>query len=221
MYERVQGITSKIEINFRNTSIVIIREGAFLDLPQLYLYKNQLENYDQFWFYKTPVLQSINLGQNRLRKIRGGAFINLPSIEYLWLYDNEIEFVDKDAFKGLTNLSILQLSGNKLKCFDFNFYASSKLVAVSVNNNNITYISYETLDVIRRKLKILEVEDNPLQCACLDKRKCPKLGAAVCTFPKTKPSQCLERSDDDFQEGFWVSFARDEENLLKIEEFVN
>ncbi|XP_031350581.1 leucine-rich repeat-containing G-protein coupled receptor 6-like [Photinus pyralis] len=236
-------------ISFMSNELSWISENAFQDLPSLNLLYlnynkiadvsprafnnlpnlqtvtfigNNLENFDQSWFYKTPRLLSLRLEQNRLRNIPRSAFINLPSIGYLWINTNEIEFVDKEAFKGLRNLQLLDLSENKLRRFNFNFYTPSKLMDLSINNNNITYISDEMLDIIRTKLLVLEVTDNPLQCACLDKiiqwsdafnisipqRKLPESGV-VCTVPKTKPSQCLERSDDDFHKGFWVSFPRE------------
>ncbi|XP_031350591.1 carboxypeptidase N subunit 2-like [Photinus pyralis] len=272
-YGAVQGISSPFRIDFFNTSIEIIREGAFLDLPQLHriflvgneifwisenafqdlqsltevyldynkitdvsprafnnlpdlvtvsIFGNQLEHFEQAWFYRTPALQFLSLGQNRLRKIPRGAFTNLPAIRELWFIRNEIEFVDKDAFKGLGNLITLNLAENKLKSFEFNFAIPVKFMRVIIDNNNITYISDKILDVIRPKLSVLTIADNPLQCACLDKiiqwsnayninvpqREFQQAGA-VCIIPKTKPSQCLERSDDDFQKGFWVSFARE------------
>ncbi|KAB0802105.1 hypothetical protein PPYR_04291 [Photinus pyralis] len=199
---------------------------AFNNLPKLttlYLVDNKLENFNSSWFYKTPAVHLIMLGQNRLRKIQRGAFINLPAIEALDLNRNLIEFIHKDAFIGLRNLWHLNLAENKLKSFDCNFYAPTKLKEVDIRNNNITYISDEVLDVIRPQLSKLIVTDNPLQCACLDKivqwsdafnisvpqKKELQQSGAVCVFPKTKPSQCLERGDDDFQEGFWVSFVRE------------
>ncbi|XP_031351637.1 insulin-like growth factor-binding protein complex acid labile subunit [Photinus pyralis] len=272
-YGAVQKISSRFFIDFVNTSIAIIREGAFLDLPQLHLINfegndlswisenafkdlpslteiyldhnkiqdisprafnnlpelakaslrgNTLASFDQSWFYKTPDLQFLNLGQNRLRNIQRGAFIKLPSLTRLWLDKNQIQFVDKDALKGLKNLKYLSLTENKLKNFDFNFYAPSKSISVSTNHNNITYISDEMLNVIGSKFLYLLITGNPLQCACLDKLiqlsdtfniHVPQLkftqSGAVCTIPKTKPNQCLERRDDDFQEGFWISFKRE------------
>ncbi|XP_031351530.1 leucine-rich repeat-containing protein 15-like [Photinus pyralis] len=272
-YGAVQGISTKFRISFVNTSIEIIREGAFLNLPKLEriyfrdndlfwigenafqdlpsltavimnfnkitelsprafsnlphltevsFHKNNLENFDQSWFYKTPLLRFLTVSHNRLRKITRGAFITLPAIEKIYFGNNEIEFVDKDAFKGLRHLESLNLGQNKLKKFDFNFYTPSKLRDVYFQYNNITYISDEMLDVLGPTLLSLYISGNPLQCACLDKiiqwsdaleisvpqLKSPQSGAgAVCTLPKTKPSQCLERRDYDFQEGFSVGFT--------------
>ncbi|KAB0795509.1 hypothetical protein PPYR_12354 [Photinus pyralis] len=219
------------EVHLEHNKITDVSPRAFNNLPNLTtvsLERNKLENCDQSWFYKTPVLQSLNLGENRLRKIPRAAFINLPSIQRLYLDLNQIEIVDKNAFMGLRNLKRLDLSDNKLKSFEFNFYAPSKLTFVSINNNNITYISDEVLDVIRPQLSELIIVDNPLQCACLEKIikwsdtfniSVPQWefeqSGAVCTVPKRKPSQCLERGDDDFEEGFWVSFVRERIHVVK------
>ncbi|KAB0795542.1 hypothetical protein PPYR_09668 [Photinus pyralis] len=213
------------EVHLDHNKITDVLPRAFSNLPNLdsvSFFGNQLENFDQSWFFNTPALQALKLGQNRLRKIPRGAFINLPSIKELGFARNELEFVDKDAFKGLRNLKFLNMAGNKLKSFDFNFHTPSKLMSVVIENNNITYISDEILDVIRPKLSKFTIADNPLQCACLDKivkwsdafditlpqRELQQSGS-VCIYPKTKPDQCLERGDDDLQDEFWVSFERE------------
>ncbi|XP_031353879.1 carboxypeptidase N subunit 2-like [Photinus pyralis] len=213
---------NRVDLSYNKITDVSPR--AFNNLPNLYnvsFYGNRLGHFDQSWFYKTPDLGILSLAYNRLRRIPQDAFTHLPAIRALWLNSNEIQFIEKYAFKGLRDLEDLDLSRNKLKSFAFNFYAPSSLHKVYIENNNITYISDEVLDVIRSALMLLTIDDNPLQCACLDKvmewsdafnirvpQKELQGSSPICTVPKTNPNQCLERSDDDFQKGFWVGFER-------------
>ena len=62
-----------------------------------------------------PETAILHLESNRLTSLLARAFIELSSLQSLYLNNNAISDIDIDAFEGLINLSELDLSYNKLK----------------------------------------------------------------------------------------------------------
>ncbi|XP_031353491.1 phospholipase A2 inhibitor-like [Photinus pyralis] len=218
-------------VGLYDNEIVDFWPRSFNNLPMLeevVLSGNYLDSFDQAWFHKTPKLRKIYLGGNIMCDIPTLAFVNLPSVEFLDFHANQIEYVDKDAFKGLVNLETLLLNDNNLKSLEFNLPSPSKLTLVNIDHNNLTYISDDMLERIRPTIKRFEMNGNPWTCACYDKLrswgqnatitfKAVEAGKAnvTCINPKTNPNECIQRGDDDFEHEFWTSFLN--KNLIRKE----
>ncbi|KAK5640773.1 hypothetical protein RI129_009320 [Pyrocoelia pectoralis] len=215
------NLPSLTQVNLRSNAVGMTPR-AFNNLPELSevnFSENNLESFDQNWFYRTPKLRWLWFRNNRLRSIPKAAFIKLPSIVQLHFETNQIEHIDKDAFKGLRNLQRIYFAQNRLKNFEINFHTPSKLVYMGVQFNNITYISDKVLESIQPNLLKFWVTGNPWQCACFDNLinwgiknrieiafMCVQ-HESVCVYPKTNSTECIERSDDDFYNEFWKNFG--------------
>ncbi|KAK5640759.1 hypothetical protein RI129_009306 [Pyrocoelia pectoralis] len=245
--EAFLNLSSLDQMDLSRNNIIWISENAFVNLPTLRLLylahnkisvsprafnnlpklrvidlsDNNLDSFDQSWFYRTPSLDTISFRLNRLRSIPRAAFINFPSINNLYFHSNEIENIHPDAFKGLRNLRQIIISENRVKSFEINFHTPSELGAVGIQFNNITYISDKMLEMIRPNLRSFWITGNPWQCGCFDKLinwsiknrvtisfVCLQY-EYVCVYPKTNPYQCLEREDADFYNGFSNNFGND------------
>ncbi|CAH0730824.1 unnamed protein product, partial [Brenthis ino] len=61
-----------------------------------------------------PKLKVLELSRGKLNAIPKRAFKNTPELQMLLLFSNEIEYVDVDAFEGLTQLRNLSLNSNRI-----------------------------------------------------------------------------------------------------------
>ncbi|XP_040280916.1 toll-like receptor 8 [Bufo bufo] len=134
---------------------VNIQEGAFL----------QLQN-----------LTTLSLSSNNLNRVPLGL---PPSLRALYLKNNNITSIGKEDFMDLTNLKILDLSGNCPRCFNAAFYCKpcpgqssldihpnafqylKKLVSLNLGNSSLKSVPrmwFQTLT----QLKVLNLENNYL-----------------------------------------------------------
>ncbi|PZC73120.1 hypothetical protein B5X24_HaOG209978 [Helicoverpa armigera] len=78
---------------------------------------------------------------------------------------NELTAISRRTFRGLTALKSLHLDGNHLKCIDEKALENLKsLEVLTLNNNNLTYLSLEPAAISR--LNTLRLTDNPVVCDC-------------------------------------------------------
>ncbi|KAB0793855.1 hypothetical protein PPYR_13475 [Photinus pyralis] len=220
-----KDLPSLNKLGLHTNQIKEVLPRAFNNLPKLssvVLSENKLENFDQIWFYRTPALTAIDLSSNSLRDIKQRAFFNLPSIKDLAFANNQIEFIDKDAFQGLRNMRWLNLDRNRLKTLKINIHPPSKIEMLNIEFNNMTYISNGMLEALRPKLRLIAISGNPWQCPCYERISewafkssgrfildlaPPDAAEVVCVYAKTPNFDlCVERSDDEFQEGFSKHF---------------
>lgn len=211
------------ELLLSDNKITVVWQQAFTNLPKLMYIAftgNKLDRFDQDWFSGTPNVERLYFGYNQLREITRGAFINLPNLKFLLFAQNLIEYIDPDAFKGLRNLEKVTFEDNRLRSIELNLHTPSKLAELYIMFNNITYISDRMLQTLQPSLKSFEVYRNPWQCSCLDKIVTwglknnisvnagwfrPELKAtAVCVLPTTFSQECLDRSDEEYEKGFWA-----------------
>lgn len=92
----VRGIQDSFVIEFKHNNIEIIREEAFLDLPNVTL---------------------IDLSENKIHWIGENAFFNLPSLNKVNLRSNSVTILSR-AFNGLPKLTEVDISDNNLESFD-------------------------------------------------------------------------------------------------------
>jgi Leucine-rich repeat (LRR) protein len=76
----------------------------------------------------------LKLGNNLLRAVNFGANQHLRSLMWLDLSENQIEHLAWPNFRQFTSLTYLNLVNNKIKWFDRNTFALSKLIELNLNN---------------------------------------------------------------------------------------
>lgn len=109
-------------LNLSNNYLEIVQAGTFdqlRNLETLILEKNLITMFPVIG--QEMKLQYLLLNCNKIRNIIGGTFSRMPYLESLLLHDNELSYIDQEAFKGLKNLKLLTLSNNQLSSMPANW----------------------------------------------------------------------------------------------------
>ena len=89
----------------------------------------------------SPHLQTLYLNDNRITKIEKNAFAGLNSLQLLNLSANNIDKIEKNAFEGLNSLQRLNLSGNDIDKIEKNaFTGLTGLQEMDLSFNDIDKI---------------------------------------------------------------------------------
>ncbi|XP_076357600.1 leucine-rich repeat neuronal protein 1-like [Tachypleus tridentatus] len=138
---------SVVEVSVSNsTTLTLIDEGAFWDLPSL---------------------ESIHLQNNyHLQFIDPKAFIKVPNLHFLNLNNNNISAISENIVKQRTNVQI-SLSGNPLLC-DCNLRWIREALD---NSSTVVFKESDNLlckqpeEVSNKRLQDLNLENIPIKCA--------------------------------------------------------
>ncbi|KAM4818090.1 toll-like receptor 13 [Thomomys bottae] len=101
----------------------------------------------------------LNLTQNHIQLLPPHSFTNVSALVDLRLEWNSIWQISQDAFKGLENLTILNLIENKIQSVNASFEGLSNLETLLLNHNQITHIDKRAF-VPLVKLKYLNLSRN-------------------------------------------------------------
>ncbi|CAF3357050.1 unnamed protein product [Rotaria sp. Silwood1] len=136
--------------------------NIFPSLEILELDRNYLSTISSL---NAPKLKQLNLDENQLgNKIDKKIFSNLPSLERLQLRDNQIEFIDINAFR-YTRLQSLDLTNNSLTVIPLLNNLNETLQILSIRLNQIYTIDSSIINYYQT-LHTLELDRNPLDCDC-------------------------------------------------------
>lgn len=90
----------------------------------------------------------------------------MENLKYLYLYKNEIQAIDREAFKGLVSLEQLYLHFNNIESLEpESFYHLPKLERLFLHNNRITHLALGTFSHLQ-SMKRLRLDSNSLHCDC-------------------------------------------------------
>lgn len=101
-------------LDISNSQVSVIEDGVFSDLSKLtrlLLNKNKLGTVPQLLL---PALEYLDLSGNGIEELYDGTFVNLTSLTTLNLVKCNIRTLHTDAFIGLSALTKLDLSENKI-----------------------------------------------------------------------------------------------------------
>lgn len=168
------GLSNLYGVFIRRTSLRLVEDNAFRNLPRLRLINLNFNHIDRISdkTFNNPKLTNIALKANGIKSISSKAFNNLPNLRYLDLSSNNIQDIPKDAFKRTGNLKVLNLSYNKLRHYPaipyrpYSYFEQAFANAVKheptsldLSFNNFTFISYYLLRGIRF-IDELKLNDN-------------------------------------------------------------
>ncbi|XP_068128978.1 toll-like receptor 13 [Hyperolius riggenbachi] len=155
------------------TEIYLNDTSSFPNLTELYLSENKISHF-QSSSHLTWKLTYLDLGQNflidisesfganlknlmnlilrknKLSSLTKNTFQNLTCLKILNLADNQIEYIEPEAFKGLQKLQALILGSNKLTSNIFQnntFQGLESLIELQLFSNYMEYDSSEKLTV--------------------------------------------------------------------------
>lgn len=122
-------------IHYRNVKTLSLYDCEYREIKQ-----TCLENaYD---------LISFESRLNKLKTLSAFIFQHTTKLEYLFLSNNEIEFINPDAFFGLEKLKYLDLSWNRLRSIKNDiFYILKNLDEINLSFNKIHELDYYNLNV--------------------------------------------------------------------------
>lgn len=107
-------------------------------MKSLYLQNNKLVKIEKL--PQLPSLMFLWLDDNNITTINKEAFKNCFLLTDIRLDHNQIEYIDKETFKDLSDLTSIYLHNNKFKLQDdekrLELYFEKKLNFISLNNNN-------------------------------------------------------------------------------------
>lgn len=111
-------------------------------------------------FPQLIVLQVINC---TIESINDRSFVNLKKLKYLHLPMNEIEVIDRNAFKDLVKLEWLSLFHNNIEYLSVRTFASlENLKFLHLGENRIDVLHSGTFTALK-KLEVLNLKNNHLK----------------------------------------------------------
>ncbi|CAB4068071.1 unnamed protein product [Lepeophtheirus salmonis] len=180
----------RFELQYRNR-IERFMSDAFVDssnIEKLFLNRNKIQSLSDINFLMDtlPRLRYLELSENEIRDIPFGVFRSYPKLERLFLSGNQISqistegladmpslrldisnngitLIDKDAFKGVSNLDYLNVSYNNIKELDPSMFSNLKeLYELDMSFNELTFLSSNLL-ASQNKLEYISLSNNQLQ----------------------------------------------------------
>ncbi|CAG5135715.1 unnamed protein product [Candidula unifasciata] len=110
------------------------------------------------------------LGESFANDIRGEILSRLHQLRYLDLSRNHIQDLPHPFLTGLTNVQVINLSGNNIHSVSLNISSLNKLRFLNVSRNSISWFSRQSLDdldrINTRHQVSLDLTSNPLPCTC-------------------------------------------------------
>jgi hypothetical protein len=83
------------------------------------------------------VIEYLYLVENRIQKIEGDAFVNLPNLKWISIFANQIETIHTNTFKKNRRLELINLQHNRIKILDPSLFANlNNLTEVWLNRND-------------------------------------------------------------------------------------
>ncbi|XP_059613577.1 chaoptin-like [Phlebotomus argentipes] len=123
-------------------------------------------------------LISVDLTYNQIKRIGRNTFKWLGKTINLYLANNEIHSIASGAFEKMINLHTLDLSNNFIYELSPNSFDQTPLSWLLLNGNNMAHFyipgwnpqtnEIEESNSMLNKIQLLNVENNPFQCDCLE-----------------------------------------------------
>ena len=140
LFEGLSNLTS-IDLSSNNIDFIDFKNTfkRLTKLKSLYLQNNKLVKIDKL--PQLPSLMFLWLDDNNITTINKEAFRNCFLLTDIRLDHNQIEDIDKETFKDLSDLASIYLHNNKFKQQQddekrLELYFEKKLNFISLNNNN-------------------------------------------------------------------------------------
>ncbi|XP_028816704.1 SLIT and NTRK-like protein 4 isoform X2 [Denticeps clupeoides] len=161
--------SSLYHLNFQNNLLFILYPNSFLNFTHavsLQLGNNKLQNVEGGAFVGLSALKQLHLNNNELKELRADTFRGIENLEYLQADYNLIKYIEKGAFNKLHKLKVLILNDNLIQSLPENIFRFASLTHLDIRGNRIQKLPYlGVLEHIGRIVE-LQLDDNPWNCTC-------------------------------------------------------
>lgn len=152
-------------LKFMNCDVRTIKEGAFVNLPNLEYFAiegtsiNEISNY----FISSNNLNKIVLSNNYIEFIRRFAFSNATNLLEFYANNNNMQYFNGEWLSEAKKLELLSISGNKIRFIPRRcLYENKKLIEIYLNKNDISVIEEEAFDGLN-SLQYLDLSFNRIK----------------------------------------------------------
>ncbi|XP_023228819.1 slit homolog 1 protein-like [Centruroides sculpturatus] len=112
-FHNVPSLTS-LRIKWYNFSLFSNKPfRELINLSELYIVDGELKALPEDIFYNLQNLTKLDLNDNKIESIHPLVFRNLTKLQFLDLGSNQIKYLPSDMIKGLSNLRIFSIHGNR------------------------------------------------------------------------------------------------------------
>lgn len=161
--------SSLYHLNFQNNLLIILYPNSFLNFTHavsLQLGNNKLQNIEGGAFMGMGALKQLHLNNNELKVLRADTFQGIENLEYLQADYNLIKTIEKGAFNKLHKLKVVILNDNLIQLLPDNIFRFASLTHLDIRGNRIQRLPYlGVLEHIGRIVE-LQLDDNPWNCTC-------------------------------------------------------
>ena len=137
------------------------------DMRRMHLTSANVKTVEFDAFYGMNSLVYLNLSENKIKELDNRLFTSTPELRTLVLSRNQMASLGKDLLLPLTELVLLDVSGNPLlRLTDPQAFSSmKKLLYLRANYINIKSIPTDLLESLS-SLREVELRDNEISCKC-------------------------------------------------------
>ncbi|KAM6979819.1 SLIT and NTRK-like protein 4 isoform 2-T2 [Aplochiton taeniatus] len=161
--------SSLYHLNFQNNLLIVLYPNSFPNFTHaisLQLGNNKLQSVEGGAFVGMSSLKQLHLNNNELKFLRADTFLGIENLEYLQADYNLIKYVEKGSFNKLHKLKVLILNDNLVQMLPDNIFRFASLTHLDIRGNRIQKLPYlGVLEHIGRIVE-LQLDDNPWNCTC-------------------------------------------------------
>lgn len=150
-----------LALSFKSLTISDYTFTGLKKLRKLSLRGNRLFEFIPWSFNDLTSLEVLDLSENQISHVFG---LSLNSLKELYLNQNLLDVIDKEAFRDFKNLQILRLSSNKIRYIqNGTFAALENIKRLELSSNSLENVTKETVNGINiDKLEFIDFVYNPL-----------------------------------------------------------
>ncbi|KAJ0002509.1 hypothetical protein NQD34_007658 [Periophthalmus magnuspinnatus] len=165
----IPPVSQLYHLNFQYNILNILYPNSFPNFTHavsLQLGNNNLQNIEGGAFSGMSSLKQLHLNNNELKVLLADTFIGVENLEYLQADYNLIKYIEKGAFNKLHKLKVLILNDNLIQALPDNIFRFASLTHLDIRGNRIQKLPYiGVLEHIGRIVE-LQLDDNPWNCTC-------------------------------------------------------
>ena len=156
------GLDSLTELNLGENRITSLYQGMFSCMPKItkiVLTRNRISRLIPNCFKGLPAIQELDMSHNSLDYFDERETWMTPSLKYLKISFNDYRIFNGEMLKGLTHLTTLDVSNNKIGTYASNTFHNVKKLRTLLLNNEDRQFLYKVFCNLKN-LEVLDLSDS-------------------------------------------------------------